>query len=125
MQVFVNLLLNALQAMPQGGELRIRADEVPRELHPHLDLSPDGATLVRIAVRDTGTGIGAQDLTRVFDPFFTTKPPGKGSGLGLSVSMGIIRGFGGTILVDSDGASWTEFTVLLPASEEPALLETV
>jgi len=126
MQVFVNLLLNAVQAMPEGGELRIAADEVGRRELPLMDLPPDGTELlVRITVRDTGTGISRRDLSRVFDPFFTTKPQGKGSGLGLSVSMGIIRGFGGTMLVDSDGASWTEFTVLLPAAEEPAILETV
>jgi two-component system NtrC family sensor kinase len=124
MQVFVNLLLNALQAMPGGGELSIEADEVARRSVMHPDLAPNGETLVRITVRDTGTGITAPDLTRVFDPFFTTKPQGKGSGLGLSVSMGIVRGFGGTIVAESDGASWTEFTLLLPAAEEPALLET-
>ena len=121
MQVFVNLMLNAVQAMPNGGELHIEADEVARRDQPHLELPAGAETLVRIAVRDTGTGIARNDLSRVFDPFFTTKPPGKGSGLGLSVSMGIIQGFGGTILVDSDGASWTEFTVLIPALEEPAL----
>jgi signal transduction histidine kinase len=125
MQVFVNLVLNALQAMPHGGALSIVADEVARRDLPHPDLPANGPMLVRIAVRDAGTGIAPQDVSRVFDPFFTTKPQGKGSGLGLSVSMGIVRGFGGTILVESDGASWTEFTVLLPAAEEPAMLETV
>ena len=126
MQVFVNLVMNAVHAMPHGGELCITADEVYKRELALPDLPPDGAeTLVRISFRDTGTGISRRDLTRVFDPFFTTKPQGKGSGLGLSVSMGIIRGFGGTMTVDSDGASWAEFAVLLPAAEEPAILETV
>ncbi|NJD09483.1 MAG: HAMP domain-containing protein [Gemmatimonadetes bacterium] len=120
MQVFVNLFLNAVQAMPHGGELRVTADLAARRDLPPLELPAEVRKLVRITVRDTGTGIKRPDLTRVFDPFFTTKPPGKGSGLGLSVSMGIIQGFGGTILVDSDGMSWTQFTVLIPALEEPA-----
>jgi two-component system NtrC family sensor kinase len=83
-----------------------------------------GAQVVRISLRDTGTGIPRENLDRIFDPFFTTKPVGKGSGLGLSVSLGIVRSFGGTILVDSDGESWTEFTVMLPASGQAAEVVT-
>jgi two-component system NtrC family sensor kinase len=122
MQVFVNLVMNALQAMPGGGALDVTADLVERSAYAAAGLPPHtGGELVRIVVRDTGTGIARENLPRVFDPFFTTKPVGKGSGLGLSVSLGIVRGFGGTILVDSDGSSWTEFTVLLPVCEQPAL----
>jgi two-component system NtrC family sensor kinase len=122
MQVFVNLLLNAVQAMPDGGVITVTADEVQRRVYERCDLPPhQSATLTRITVRDTGTGITRADLVKVFDPFFTTKPVGKGSGLGLSVSLGIVRGYRGTILVDSDGATWTEFTVLLPVSKQPAL----
>jgi two-component system NtrC family sensor kinase len=123
LQVFVNLILNALQAMPEGGRLAIDADVVPREAYAHVDLPPDaGPNLVKVVVRDTGTGIPRQDLARVFHPFFTTKPVGKGSGLGLSVSLGLVQSYGGTILADSDGATWTEFTVLLPLSDQPALV---
>lgn len=123
MQVFMNLMLNAIQAMPEGGELTIAATQVERRSFQHLELPPHGSRdLVRIAVRDTGTGIKPQDIGRVFDPFFTTKPVGKGSGLGLSVSLGLVQRYHGTILVDSDGASWTEFTVLLPACKQPALV---
>ncbi len=123
MQVFVNLVLNALHAMPDGGELAISADLVERDRYAALDLPAHAAPgLVRVVVRDTGSGIAPQNLDRVFDPFFTTKPVGKGSGLGLSVSLGIVRGYGGTIVADSDGASWTEFTVLLPMCEQPALV---
>jgi two-component system NtrC family sensor kinase len=126
MQVFINLLVNALQAMPDGGQLKITGDVVERRLYARFDLPPHpSATLVRITIRDTGTGIARQDLARVFDPFFTTKPVGKGSGLGLSVSLGLVRGYRGTIMVDSDGASWTEFTVLLPVAKQPALVATV
>jgi len=120
MQVFVNLVLNAVQAMPEGGELVVRADVVPRKDHERENLPPHpGAQLVRTTVRDTGTGISREALARVFDPFFTTKPVGKGSGLGLSVSLGIIRSYRGTITVASDGSSGTTFTVLLPAPAPP------
>ena len=123
MQVLVNLLLNALQAMPEGGRLTIGADVVQRRAYPRADLPPHpGPDLVRIVVRDTGTGIPRKDLPKVFDPFFTTKPVGKGSGLGLSVSLGLVRGYRGTILADSDGRSWTELTVLLPLFDQPALV---
>jgi two-component system, NtrC family, sensor kinase len=120
MQVFVNLVMNAVQAMPEGGELRVEADVVDRSSFPALALPPHPVPrLVRTTVRDTGTGIPAEALTKVFDPFFTTKPVGKGSGLGLSVSLGLIRSYRGTIAVESDGRSWTAFSVLLPASELP------
>jgi two-component system NtrC family sensor kinase len=115
MQVFVNLILNAVQAMPEGGEIFIDADVVDRAEYAHLDLPPHtGSMLLRTIVRDTGPGIQPDNLNRVFDPFFTTKPVGKGSGLGLSVSLGIARSYGGTIAVESDGLSGTAFTVLLP-----------
>ncbi|MBI4541950.1 MAG: HAMP domain-containing protein [Gemmatimonadetes bacterium] len=123
MQVFVNLILNALQAMPRGGRLRIAADLVQRGAYARLDLPPSpSSTLLRIAVRDSGTGIPRQHLTRIFDPFFTTKPVGQGSGLGLAVSLGLVRGFRGTIVANSDGESWSEFTILLPVHEQPALV---
>ncbi|HEY0303955.1 MAG TPA: ATP-binding protein [Longimicrobiales bacterium] len=123
MQVFMNLMLNALQAMPNGGELTVTASHVERRLYDYLELPPHSSPdLVRVTVRDTGSGITRDNLNRVFDPFFTTKPVGKGSGLGLSVSLGLVQRYHGTILVDSDGASWTEFTVLLPACNQPALV---
>lgn len=115
LQVFVNLVLNAVQAMPEGGELTVEADVVPRQAYEHVNLPPHlGTHLVRTAVRDSGTGIPTEALAKVFDPFFTTKPVGKGSGLGLSVSLGIIQSYRGTITVASDGTNGTTFTVLLP-----------
>jgi len=117
MQVFVNLFMNALHAMPKGGALDIAADVVRRTDVGELNLPPHESThLVRTVVRDEGTGIPAEALSRVFDPFFTTKPVGKGSGLGLSVSLGIVRGCRGTILATSDGDHGATFTVLLPVS---------
>jgi two-component system cell cycle sensor histidine kinase/response regulator CckA len=119
MQVFVNLILNAVHAMPEGGDLTITADVADRWAYGHVGLPPHpGSKLVRVAVKDTGTGIPPEALSKVFDPFFTTKPVGKGSGLGLSVSLGIMRSYRGTILVASDGSSGTTFTVLLPVPTE-------
>jgi two-component system NtrC family sensor kinase len=118
MQVVVNLVLNAVQAMPDGGELQVRGDVVPRGAFPRADLPPHSSdSLLRIRFRDTGPGIPRHDIGRVFDPFFTTKDVGKGSGLGLSVSLGLVRGYRGTIFVESDGESWSEFSVLLPISD--------
>jgi two-component system NtrC family sensor kinase len=126
MQVFVNLMMNAVQAIPEtGGRIDVTAEEVDRSAYAkELDLPPHaGSRLIRVSVRDTGTGIPADALGRVFDPFYTTKPVGQGSGLGLSVSLGLIRSYRGTITVDSDGESWTEFTVFIPVAEQPALAE--
>jgi len=121
MQIFVNLFLNAVHAMPDGGHLTVETDQVGRWEYGHVDLPPHpGTHLVRTLVRDTGVGIPPEALSRVFDPFFTTKPVGKGSGLGLSVSLGIVQSYRGTILVASDGHEGTTFTVLLPVPATPA-----
>lgn len=117
-QVLVNLLLNAVQAMPTGGRVTITADRVARSQYPHVKMPPPQRTsLLRLRVSDTGPGIPREHLTRIFDPFFTTKPVGQGSGLGLSVSHAIIQRHRGVILVDSDGRSGTDFTILLPVAE--------
>ena len=102
-QVLINLFTNAIQAMEHGGSLRINLGRVK------------GA--IAIAVQDTGMGIPKQNITRIFDPFFTTKPEGEGTGLGLSVSFGIVSRHGGTIEIESELGWGTTFTVLLP--EEP------
>ena len=118
MQIVVNLVMNAIHAMPEGGRLAIRSDTVARSEIEEVDLPPHSSDeLVRIRVVDTGTGIPPEHLGKVFDPFFTTKPVGEGSGLGLSVSLGLVRSYRGTILVDSDGETGTEVTVLLPAAQ--------
>ncbi len=116
--VFLNLMLNAIQAMKPGGKLSMKVDKVPRADFEEHGLPPDSGSisLVRFRVRDTGHGISKRDVARVFEPFFTTKPAGQGSGLGLSISYGIATRHGGTIIIDSDGQSWTEFTVLLPVA---------
>ena len=120
MQVFVNLILNAVHAMPDGGQLYVDADVVHRDEVADADLPPHtGDSWVRVAVQDTGIGIAPDAIGKVFDPFFTTKEVGQGSGLGLSVCLGLIEGYRGTIEVESDGATGTTFTVLLPAAEQP------
>jgi len=100
-QVFINLILNAKEAMPEGG--RIAIDCFQRK------------DMVRIDITDTGIGIHANNLSCIFDPFFTTKDVGKGTGLGLSVSFGIIEKHHGSITVKSDPGKGATFTVLLPA----------
>ncbi|MDY7232534.1 ATP-binding protein [Hyalangium rubrum] len=110
-QVFVNLLINAVQALPQSsGEIRL----VTRL---HSD------TLVRVEVHDNGCGIPAEHLNRIFEPFFTTKPVGEGTGLGLSISHDIIRGLGGELTVSSIPGKGTTFRILLPVAPADAPLD--
>ncbi len=103
-QVFLNLFLNAIQAMPKGGELKIEAAR------------DDG--FIRVSVRDTGVGIPEEDLEKVFEPFFTTKEAGEGTGLGLSVSYSIIEKQGGKLEVESGTGKGTTFFVSLPIRSE-------
>jgi two-component system NtrC family sensor kinase len=109
-QVIVNLLGNALQAMPGGGSLDVRASAAGTE------------TVVE--VRDTGAGMSAAQLERIFDPFFTTRgrehaTPGRGAGLGLAVSYGIVHAHGGRLQVDSEPGKGATFTVRLPRIPDP------
>ena len=99
-QVFLNLFTNALDAMPDSGVLTIRSKQV------------DGG--VTVCVADTGQGISIEDQARIFEPFFTTKPVGQGTGLGLSVSLGIVQDHGGRIEVESHKEKGSTFTVWLP-----------
>jgi two-component system NtrC family sensor kinase len=112
-QVFLNLVLNAIDAMPEGGTLTIRTG--PGRM-PAGEGLPDTAT-VRIDFKDTGSGIPKEVLSRIFEPFFTTKE--HGSGLGLSISYNIIRSHNGDIIVTSEEGDGTTFTILLPVKEEP------
>ena len=109
-EVAVNVIVNALDAMPDGGELAARTRAVEQ----------DGASWAELEVTDTGSGISAEDLGRIFDPFFTTKETGKGTGLGLAVSYGIVAEHGGQIRVSSEVGQGTAVTVRLPATpKEP------
>jgi len=103
-QVLVNLVNNAFDAMPRGGTVTIAA------------AAGDGAVV--LTVRDEGCGIPEQDLDAVFQPFFTTKPPGEGTGLGLSVAYGLVRGWGGTIHAESAPGHGTTMVIRLPVAED-------
>jgi PAS domain S-box-containing protein len=119
-QVVGNLVLNAMQAMPQGGTTRISARNVTLASGHASGLA--AGRYVRITVADEGIGIAPQDLPRIFDPFFTTKP--AGSGLGLSTSYSIVARHGGRIGVASTLGRGTEFTVHLPATDEAPQVRT-
>ncbi len=110
-QVLHNILVNAQQAMPSGGTIEVRAENVARPIG--LDeLDP----WIKISIRDYGSGISAEIMERIFDPYFTTKP--AGSGLGLATAYAIVAKHGGTLSVDSTASTGTVFTVELPASRE-------
>jgi two-component system NtrC family sensor kinase len=104
-QVLLNLIINAVQAMPGGGDLTVRAAQ-------------DKNKRIIMTVQDTGVGISDEHLPHIFDPFFTTKEVGRGTGLGLSVSHGIIKKHGGRITVESSPGKGSTFTVVLPTQEE-------
>lgn len=113
-QVLMNLCINARDAMPGGGRLILSAEPLP-----------DAQLLIQVA--DTGTGIPQEIMEKIFDPFFTTKEPGKGTGLGLSTVVGIIKGHGGTLKVESQPGTGTTFQILLPvekASEDISRLKS-
>ncbi len=118
-QILMNLCVNARDAMPAGGTLTLSVDRAEVDAstvrtHPGAKPGPH----VVLGVRDTGTGMPAEHLDRIFDPFFTTKPLGQGTGLGLSVVLGIVKSHGGFIQIDSRVGQGTEFRVLLPASAQ-------
>ncbi|MDP1829060.1 MAG: PAS domain S-box protein [Archangium sp.] len=120
-QVFMNLCLNARDAMPQGGKLTLALDEVV--LDPtSATLSPDArpGRYVRVMVVDTGQGISAEVQERIFEPFFTTKELGKGTGLGLSTTLAIVKSHGGFLTVASRPGQGTSFGVYLPANPGPS-----
>jgi len=108
-QVVSNMVLNAIQAMPDGGRVEVRTTTTSR-----VDGRGEPRAFGAIEIEDCGVGIAPADLGRIFDPFFTTKGVGEGTGLGLSVSYGIVRDHDGAIEVSSNPGKGTKFTVLLP-----------
>ncbi|MCK5695159.1 MAG: response regulator [Desulfobacula sp.] len=135
-QVFLNLLINASQAIPEHGDIFVTTQNIfikedhdyPFEVHP--------GQYIRVTVKDTGIGMDLEIQNKIFDPFFSTKDIGdkKGRGLGLSTVYGIVKNHGGFILVDSEKGKGTSFHVCLPASnniqtkeikEEPSSIESM
>ncbi len=104
-QVIVNLLMNASQAITSGGEIKVITRKTRK-------------SEIEIVVEDTGPGISKEIIPKIFDPFFTTKEPGEGTGLGLSVSYGIVKDHGGEIRVESEPGQGTRFIILLPCGLE-------
>ena len=119
-QVVMNLAVNACDAMPDGGRLKITTERVALDdafCREREGLAPGGYLLLSVA--DTGAGIPAENLERIFDPFFTTKGQGKGTGLGLSMVFGIVKNHGGCVDVRSEVGVGSEFRVYLPLCEAP------
>jgi two-component system, cell cycle sensor histidine kinase and response regulator CckA len=117
-QVLLNLVVNARDAMPGGGQLVIATGEnvfTAAEAALLPDAKPGRYVCLRVT--DTGTGIAPEHLPRIFDPFFTTKAPGKGTGLGLATVFGIIKQHGGSLTVDSEVGRGTTLQIFLPATE--------
>lgn len=104
-QVFINIIINALDAMPDKGTLSVAT---------RLEKDDQDKNVIVIAITDTGSGIAPEDLEKIFDPFYTTKEVGKGTGLGLSLSYDIVKRFNGDIKVESSLGKGTTFSIILP-----------
>lgn len=118
-QVILNLYVNAKQAMPTGGNLRVRAENITLDPEAALALQLKEGKYVTFSVIDTGIGIEPKYVQRIFDPFFTTRDMGRGTGLGLASVYGIIKNHDGVITVQSKLGKGSTFTVYLPATEKP------
>jgi signal transduction histidine kinase len=104
-QVLLNLVTNALDAMPRGGQVSLRTRPV---------FGADGMVSIQVQIADTGLGISPEDLRRIFDPFFTTKGPGQGTGLGLAICQRIVKAHKGSLKVQSEKGQGTTFLMTLP-----------
>lgn len=117
-QLLLNLIVNARDAMPEGGTLFIDTGNVKvDEAYQKIDSAFRPGWYVSLKIRDTGTGIPLKIRNKVFDPFFTTKKPGRGTGLGLSIVYGIVKKHAGVILVKSEVSNGTVFEIFLPVSD--------
>jgi CheY-like chemotaxis protein len=120
-QVLLNLVVNARDAMPGGGQLLIAAEGVSFDAaYARMNPEARAGEFVCLSVGDTGTGIAPEHLQRIFEPFFTTKEPGKGTGLGLATVYGIVKQHQGWVEVSSRVGEGTTFKIFLPAIPPPA-----
>lgn len=123
-QVLLNMCLNARDAMPHGGKLRLESDVIAgaelRKIYPEVDDRPYAC----VSITDNGSGIDETVRHRIFEPFFTTKPQGQGSGLGLAVAYGIVANHGGFIDVISEPERGSTFRIYLPLAETPPVKHT-
>ncbi|KAB8335779.1 response regulator [Scytonema tolypothrichoides VB-61278] len=123
-QVLINLCVNARDAMPNGGQLTISAENfIVDKNYAKMYIDAQVGSYVVITVTDTGVGIPQEIIDRIFEPFFTTKDLGKGTGLGLSTVLGIVKSHGGFVNVYSEVGKGTQFKVFLPAQEATETLE--
>jgi signal transduction histidine kinase len=115
-QALTNLLVNAVQASPDGKavEVSVGRERLAPPVGLSSDLGGDVQEYARIRVADEGPGIPPEDVGRIFEPFFTTKDVGEGTGLGLSVAYGIVRDHGGWIAVESEAGRGSRFSIYLP-----------
>ncbi len=117
LQVLMNLVINARDAMPDGGRLLVSArNVVVSAVHTPIDAELVPGSYIRLEVEDSGVGIPQDEMSRIFEPFFTTKSQGEGTGLGLATSVGIIRSHGGQLQAYSEPGNGSRFLVHLPAS---------
>ncbi len=122
-QVIMNLAINARDAMPRGGRIAIEVEDYNvKQLRADSSDILNAGPHVLLTVSDNGDGISKEIIDRIFDPFFTTKAQGKGTGLGLATSLGIVRSYGGDITVESELNKGTKFSIYLPSSKLSAEL---
>jgi len=119
-QVLMNLFVNAADAMPMGGNLHLKTNNVTYKEIKGRFYTPNPGDYLMLTVSDSGMGIDSKNLDRIFDPFFTTKELGRGTGLGLASVYGIVKGHDGYIEVESDKGRGATFKVYLPASGKRA-----
>ena len=122
-QALLNLYINAWQAMPRGGDLYLRTENINLDLAYRKPFYVKPGKYVKISIRDTGVGMNKETQRRLFEPFFTTKELGRGSGLGLASVYGIVKNHGGHVTVYSELGQGAAFNLYLPASEKEVVRE--